>query len=163
MIHMVMVAAAAAAAGMRFVVPIHKSVPFCFSSSHALSHAHAHVLPFMAAGLSLLEGIDSREADLVAQDRGRLLIMGAELGRRMAVRADGDDLAAQVLVELQDIARGLRIGQMVAPARCIDLDALAVGDGQLEDGRHLVADLGERIDPGRCVRRTMRSRCARML
>lgn len=92
-----------------------------------------------------LKGAKALEAELVAQDRTRLVEVAANALRTVSVAADRQDLAAEVAVKPHDLAAGLDVRELVAPARGVELDPLALLDHCAQNLRDDVPRLFKRV------------------
>ena len=108
---------------------------------------YTNLVPFckhMPDRLHLIERIDMLEAES-CKLLLRFFDLYAYMHARMGIRAYRKDFAAQVAIELQDIMRWRKVRQTIAVAGGIELDALALGNGELQNLCDDVPDPGKRI------------------
>ena len=77
-----------------------------------------------------VEGADMRKPDLIPEDPVSFLQMVPHPGGGMGVGTDGNDTAAQILIEPQNVSGRLGIRQAVFPAGGVEFDPLSIPDGQ---------------------------------
>ena len=88
--------------------------------------------------LSLLEGTEFLEANLPEQvaHLGEVI---REMLCLMGIRADCQDMAAQIMIKLQDRPGRHGVLELVLKAGGVELDALAVGNDLAQDGVCLIS------------------------